>query len=284
MPEMPNVALAIHPGEHACARLPSQEDRDRLAAAFIRDGLARGNKIVYLIDREDGDSSITELISAVEEAGPALERGQFVVREVANGQTPDGGEFDARAQVERLREAHRTALAEGYAGMSFTGDGTWALASLGPDGHGLPEYELELNEVFEDDTVICLCQYDHAQFDAGTLTAVAESHAVDVSPELAMISRSGYLAAAWLRTSGSLRLAGELDFGCADSLVQLLAAYYHGDLQMDLGDLHYVDVTGLRALRGRPGQSLTITSASPEVRRLVDLLAWDTDPEVYIAA
>jgi len=51
---------------------------------------------------------------------------------------------------------------------------------------------------------------------------------------------------------------------------------------LDLADLSYVDVAGMRALRGRKGQHLIITPASNAVRRLVALMAWDTDPDVEL--
>jgi hypothetical protein len=276
-------ALAIRPGEHACSRFTRSDDRERLAAAFVRDGLRRGHKVIYLVDREDVDRFIDWLAAAVPAAGPALERGALVVRKVSDAYMPDGEEFDAEAQIERWRAEHRQALAEGFAGLSATGEGTWALAGLGADCDGLAEFEHGMNGIFDDDTVTCLCQYDHGRFDPGTLSAVAESHCVDVPPALAALGRSGDIAAAHVRGDGALRLAGELDYGCSDSVTEVLDTYYHGDVALDLGDLNYVDVTGLRALRPKPGQRLKITEASSAVRRLVALLAWDTDPDVEMA-
>ncbi|MEA2444923.1 MAG: hypothetical protein QOJ12_2215, partial [Thermoleophilales bacterium] len=81
----------------------------------------------------------------------------------------------------------------------------------------------------------------------------------------------------------TLRLAGELDFGCSQTLAAVLDAHYHGDLSLDLADLRFVDVAGMRALRGRKGQRLKILAASAGVRQLVDLLAWDTDPDIEVA-
>ena len=81
-----------------------------------------------------------------------------------------------------------------------------------------------------------------------------------------------------------MRLAGELDFGCAAVLASVLDTHFHGPLSLDLDDLTYVDVTGMRALRGRKGQPLTIHAASDAVRRLAELLAWDTDPDVEVLA
>jgi hypothetical protein len=36
----------------------------------------------------------------------------------------------------------------------------------------------------------------------------------------------------------------------------------------------------MRALRGRIGEQLTIVAASNQVRRLIELVGWDTDPDV----
>lgn len=102
--------------------------------------------------------------------------------------------------------------------------------------------------------------------------------------ELAQIGRVGYLAASRVLPGPTLRLSGELDFGCAEAVAEVLDAHYDGTpLRLDLADLGYVDVAGLRALRGEKGRRLTITSASPPVRKLVELLGWDTDPGIDIA-
>jgi ABC-type transporter Mla MlaB component len=114
------------------------------------------------------------------------------------------------------------------------------------------------------------------------MSDVVAAHAVDLSPELATISRSGLLAASRIRASRTLRLAGELDFTSADAVAAVLDGHYHGDLRLDLGDLRFVDVAGMRALRGRTGQGITITQASDPARRLIGLLAWDTDPGVTV--
>jgi ABC-type transporter Mla MlaB component len=275
-------ALAIRPGEHACSRFTRAEDRDRLAAAFIRDGLRRGHKVLHGVDREDLESVRAGLNAAATEAGAALESGQLIVRAIADDYMPHGDGFDPEAQIARWRHEHAGALAGGYSGLSAIGDGTWALAGPGPDCQDLPEFEEGMNRLFEDETIICLCQYDQRRFDPGTLSSVAEAHDVVVPPELVALGRSGEIAAAHRRSDGTLRLAGALDFSCAASVTELLRGYYHGDVSVDLADLSYVDVTGLRALRPSAGHKLRIIEASSVVRRLIDLLAWDTDSEVDV--
>ena len=109
---------------------------------------------------------------------------------------------------------------------------------------------------------------------------MASLHDVDLAPELAPVGREGHLEAARLR-SGALRLAGELDFDAGPVLTDVLRVRFLGSLALDLADLHYVDAVGMRALRGQPGaRSITIVAASEAVRRMGELMGWDTDPGV----
>ena len=51
----------------------------------------------------------------------------------------------------------------------------------------------------------------------------------------------------------------------AASPVEVLDAHFEGPLRLDLADLSYVDVAGMRALRAHKGQRLTISPASDAV-------------------
>jgi ABC-type transporter Mla MlaB component len=276
----PDFAVAIRPGEHACCRFAQADDRRRLALAFVRAALDRGHRVVYLSDEDDAAGFVGDLAAADDRVGEALERAQLEVRAAPSAYIPDGT-FDPDRMHKTLLDEHAQALADGYPGLSMAGDMSWALR-LPPGLDGLAAYEHQITTVMETD-IAFLCIYDHGRFAAGALAEVAESHGVDVSPELAQVGRVGYLAASRVLPGPTLRLCGELDFGCAEALAGVLDAHYHGTLRLDLADLGYVDVAGLRALRGRKGQQLTITSASQPVRRLLELLGWDTDPAIELA-
>ena len=212
---------------------------------------------------------------------PAIERRQLEFRASRDVYLPDG-KFEIERMLSLIREEHARALADGYEGLGLTGEVDQCLGEA-PWFDLLSEYEHRIADLLRGGTLSLLCQYDHRVFGAGALSEIAEAHAVDVSPELAPIGRDGYLAAARIRPLETLRLAGELDFGSADALADVLAAHFHGELRLDLADLEYVDISGMRALRGRVGRPIHITAASESVRRLVDLLAWDTDPDVAVA-
>jgi anti-anti-sigma regulatory factor len=249
-----------------------------LAVAFVRDALRRGDKVVYLYD--NGDPA--PLVARLERLDPGFEaamvREQFEIRRAGDAYIPDG-RFEPDRMLAMLRDEHDRALAEGYSGLSMTGEMPVAVCEL-PGFEQLTVYEARLASDFDVPSYSILCQYDHARFGPGVLSDVVEAHEVDASPELAAIGRDGELAAARDRGRDVLRLAGELDFGCAQTVSDVLDAHFHGPLRLDLADLSYVDVAGMRALRGRKGQRLTISPGSDAVRRLLALLAWDTDPAI----
>jgi ABC-type transporter Mla MlaB component len=273
------LAVTVRPGEHACCHFAHADDRMRLAVAFVRDALGRGDKVVYLIDTDDVGSAVSRL--ALLDAGfePAMARGQLEVRRAGDAYIPDG-RFEPGRMVAMVRDEHARARHEGYLGLSVTGEIPTAVTEV-PGGEQLGVYEEHLASDIDASCSI-LCQYDHVRFGPGILSEVVDAHEIDASPELAAIGRDGELAAARDRRRDALRLAGELDFGCAQTVSDVLDAHFHGPLRLDLADLSYVDVAGMRALRGRRGQPLTIAPASNAVRRLLALLAWDTDPGIEL--
>jgi ABC-type transporter Mla MlaB component len=276
-------AAAVRPGEHACSRLAHADDRERLAVGYVQRMLAHGNKVVYLADREDLGAFVDGLAGRDDEIAAALQSGQLSVRQAVDVYAPDGV-FDPERMLAFIAGEHAGALADGYPALSMSGE-----MSVLDDLAGVEDicaFERCLRADADEGTLMFLCQYDHAAVAAGALRELADIHDVDIAPQLAAIGRDGYLAAASVGhgAQATLRLCGELDFGCADTLATVLGAHYHGRLRLDLQDLDFVDVAGMRALRGRTQQPLTILGASASVQRMLDVLAWDTDPTIEILA
>jgi ABC-type transporter Mla MlaB component len=274
------LGIPVRPGEHACCHFTQADDRERLAVAFVRDGLHRGDKVVYFFDGDDAAALVTRLKRLDPAFEPAMTSGQFEIRRARDAYLPDGC-FEADRMLALLREEHHRARAEGYGGLSITGEMPGVICEM-PGGEQLGTYEARIASDIDAPSYSVLCQYDHGRFGPELLSNVVEAHAIDASPELAAIGRDGELAAARDRERDALRLAGELDFGCAQTVSEVLDAHFEGPLRLDLADLSYVDVAGMRALRAQKGQRLTISPASDAVRQLLELLAWDTDPDVEL--
>ena len=81
-----------------------------------------------------------------------------------------------------------------------------------------------------------------------------------------------------------MRLAGELDVETAATVAAVIDEHVEvGPIRLDLAELEFVDVAGLRALRGTNHHPITIAAPSDAVLRLIDLLGWDSDPSVELA-
>ena len=100
--------------------------------------------------------------------------------------------------------------------------------------------------------------------------------------ELEPIGRCGYLAATIVGPEHVVRLAGELDAEAAATVAAVLDERSDGPIGFDLSGLEFVDVAGLRALRGAGHRTITIAAPSDAVLQLADLLGWDSDPEIEL--
>ena len=275
-----DFAFPVRPGEHACCRSADPRDRERLLAAFVHAGLARDHKVVHLGERAEHDELLAHLCPD-DAVDVALARGQLVLRD-ASGTYGAPDALDVDEMVQALRAEHDRALAEGYTGLSLCGDVGAGLRDV--PGARLAEYEHRVDADLAGGTIVLLCQYDDPAFDEHTLAALTAAHHVVVSPELAAIGRTGVLAAARVTPPDMLRLAGELDFEAADGVAGVLETEFHGRRRIDAADLEFVDIAGMRALRGTKGETLVISAGSEAVHRLVGLLGWDTDPAVEVVA
>jgi ABC-type transporter Mla MlaB component len=275
MPDLRNGGAAIvRPGEHACCRFGSAGDRRRVVVSAVGNALRRGDRAVYLHDQDDAQALVSALAAADAATGPALERGQLVVSSPRKF-APEGM-FDLEFLFGWCSDERDRALADGYESMTLIVEVGAALAGA-IEAEALAEYEERLDELAAPSLAI-LCVYDPGSVMASSVAAC--SHDVDLAPELAPIGRECPVEAAHLR-SGALRLAGELDFDAAPFLTDVLSARCPQPLRLDLADLGFVDVPGMRALRGRPGvRRIAVVAASEPVRRLSELMGWDTDPDV----
>jgi anti-anti-sigma regulatory factor len=276
--QVPDVPSVVRQGERGCCRAVVHADRQRFVRSFVRDGLRRGDRVIYLC----GDHRVgpTMLASARQddELRAAIGVGTLAVLDARRWRA---GASRGVELVARVQDEHQRALDDGLTGLSVTGDICAAVPGAG-DHDMTVEYTRALDELHRADLGV-LSLLDHRRFPASTLSVLAAAHDVDVSPALVAIGRIGSLAAGWVCAEGALRLAGELDVANAGDLSVILAAHFHGPLRLDLADLSFVDVVGMRALRGRIGQRLTIVAASDQVRRLIELLDWDSDPDVELA-
>lgn len=175
---IPSIAR-MQPGDHYCGIYKSDEDHRVLVVDFIRQGVAAGEKIVYIVNLQTA-AQLKAMLAAAEldveslDVESLIERGQLVILTAGDVYLRDG-EFDPDRMLAHLREQTDEALAQGYAALRITGEMTWALAGE-PGSERLVEYEAKLNHFYPGSKCVGMCQYDRRQFDAELLIDVVHTH------------------------------------------------------------------------------------------------------------
>lgn len=100
--------------------------------------------------------------------------------------------------------------------------------------------------------------------------------------ELAPMEHGGHLVSTLVGPEPVIRLAGELDVEAAAAVAAVVDQRGDVPICFDLADLDFVDVAGLRALRGTDEHPIAIAAPSEAVLRLVGMLGWDSDPDVQL--
>lgn len=173
MPILPAVAR-MQPGDHYCGIYRTDEDQRAIIIDFVRDGVARNEKMFYLVNLQTAEQLRATLAAAGIEVDRLIEQGQLVILTAKDSYLRDG-QFDPEKMIGLLGEETERALAEGYTAMRATGEMTWALAGE-PGSERLVEYESRLNHFFPDSKCYAVCQYDRRRFDSEMLLDILHTH------------------------------------------------------------------------------------------------------------
>jgi hypothetical protein len=165
----------MQPGDHYCGIFRTDEDHRAIVVDFIRGGIARNEKMLYLVNV----TSVEQLKTMLSEAGIDVEallaKGQVVITTAKDAYLRDG-QFDPDRMLQLLGEETDKALAEGYSALRATGEMTWALAGE-PGSERLVEYESRINEFTKTHPKFyAICQYDRRRFDAEMMLDVLHTH------------------------------------------------------------------------------------------------------------
>lgn len=235
--------LAVN--DHACLTFGDPEELLDLTAAYVRDGLSGGLKVVWLSDAAP-ELAIAELARRGIAAESALAAGQITAMACENyilsGQT-----FAAGHAVSWLNEQVTACREQGFPGMRVALDMSWALRPIA-GVEQLPDFEEAVGTVLTDEAASLLCQYDRERFDPVTLASVAGLHGKSVAA-------ATYHADAMLRicrqyAPTGIRLAGEIDYHAEEPLALALAEALRldGDITINMADLAFIDVPCVRMI------------------------------------
>jgi hypothetical protein len=176
--ELQRQLARLKPGDHVCPIYEGVAEKLAVAIPFVTEGLARGERCLYISD----DRTIDEFARAIAAAGVDLDQelGRGTLRFLtARDAYLRSGAFQPRAMIAFLRQTEAEALAEGHRGLRYAGDMTW---EMGPAvGHERwIEYEALLNQFLEGSRTVILCQYNRQRFGPDWILDALRTHPVAV--------------------------------------------------------------------------------------------------------
>ncbi len=174
---LPDV-VDLASGDHACSIYDTDEEHRIVSTRFVRQGLERNEKVLYVADARAPGDVLDCLRGGGLDPRPYLETGQLAILTVADAHLRDGA-FVPDRMISMLRQECARALEEGYDGLRTTGEMSWALRRL-PGADRLVEYESRLNDFFRGSRCVAICQYDRRLFSPELLLRVLAAHPVAV--------------------------------------------------------------------------------------------------------
>jgi anti-anti-sigma regulatory factor len=225
--------------DHACLTFGEEEELLDLTAAFVRDGLAAGMRVVWLGDAVP-QLAVGELARRGIAAGAAVDRGQMTATG-CEGRLLSEQAFSAEAAVGWLAREVDLSREAGFPGLRVAVDMGWALRPVSGIEE-LPRFEEGITGVLDGGTASVLCQYDRGRFDPVTLASVSAFHTRSVAA-------ATYYADAVLRicrqyAPPGIRIAGEIDYQAEQPLALALAeaVRLEGDVTINMAALAFADM------------------------------------------
>jgi len=146
----------LRPSDHVCFPYESEEDKATTLVAFIREGLARGERCLFIGAADDQHDLVARLEAAEVAAERALERGALVL--ATQGETYlRTGRFDPEDALALMEGLTERALGDGFVGLRATGEASGPL----PDElwQKVVRYEALLNERLGRRPFVALCRF-----------------------------------------------------------------------------------------------------------------------------
>ena len=169
--------LSLH--EHRCLIYDTQEQQLAAAVPYLRAGLERHERCLYITD----ENTAATILEALHEGGTDIDRclqgGALIITGKQDTYLRQGA-FDPDLMIGFLTRATADATAARFSGLrTVLGEMTWALeTSVSTDK--LLEYESKLNHFVHDHDARVICQYNRNRFSPELILGIIRTHPVVV--------------------------------------------------------------------------------------------------------
>ena len=175
-------------GDHIVFIYEDARELAAFAAPFIKEGLARRERCVYIVD----DLERAEVTEALTAGGVDVDRESqrgallLVNTEEHAGPPP----FDPMRLVESIRGRAAEARSSGFAGLRIAGQMTWTLRTRIRD-RALAEFEMLLDKATGAGPLTVACMYRRDRFDPAVLRQMIRSHPQVVANDHVVLGLGG---------------------------------------------------------------------------------------------
>lgn len=265
----------MRPGDHACLAFATTEEQARVVGAFVADGLATNERVVYFDSARSSEIPGLRTHYGVNPR-PYLASGQL--RMIPTQDTcMTGQSYDPHRMIAIANSEVRRADRDGLRTVRFSGDLSWVLRASS-DPRTLLAGENETDATISPSTMaMMLCQYDQRQCTPDEIFRLRACHEVLV--EANPVFKDGVLTISPTFQPYGLSVTGEIDPArhtvFRDALIKV--SQFDGDIHLDLSHLDFIDLAGLRLLatfgvRMTNGRHLVLDNAPVYLRDLMTLV------------
>lgn len=161
-------------GDHVCTLYSNRDEQLAAAVDYIRGGLERGERCLYVVCEHSPDEFREGLRAAGIDVDAEEARGALLLITKREGHLA-GGSFDPDKMINMLSAAVQDALEAGFNGLCAAGDMSWLLDEA-PGSERIAEYEARLNEFYPSSCALGLCLYNRNRLPAETLDHGMATH------------------------------------------------------------------------------------------------------------
>lgn len=171
---MTSRRLVYQQGDHICTLYTSPEEQLAAAVEYVKGGLERGERCLYVCGEHEPEAFRAALQNAGIDVQAEEKRGALILVTKHEAHLK-GGTFAPDKMITMLHDAVRDALNAGFAGLCAAGDMGWVLDQA-PGTEKLAEYESRLNDFYANNKALGLCQYNRKTLPSEMLDHCIATH------------------------------------------------------------------------------------------------------------
>jgi MEDS: MEthanogen/methylotroph, DcmR Sensory domain len=166
--------IVYQQGDHVCGLYSTAEEQLVAAVEYIRAGLERGERCLYVCCEHGLEDFRAALKRSGIDVAAEEKRGALLLLTKHQGHL-NGGAFDPDKMISMLHAAVEDALKAGFTGLAAAGDMTWLLDEA-PGSEKLAEYEARLNHFYQNNRALGLCLYNRTKLPDAALDHGIATH------------------------------------------------------------------------------------------------------------